>query len=189
MRLIAQAQALPLRRLISRVIIAGGTHLSRMLAGMLSATDMKVCLIEPDRAAAEKAADALGANALIIEGESTDIGVLQEAGIDGCDAFIASNQDSETNILSCILAKRNGAGKVIAVTRNPDYVNIIAGMNMIDCGFIPLVAAVNILIKHISRENRKNVALLMRSSAEVMEMTVPEKSAIAGEAINPIIWL
>ena len=55
------------------------------------------------------------------------------------DAFIATDLNNESNILSCILAKRSGARKVIAETNNPSYVNIIASMNMIDCGFSPLV--------------------------------------------------
>lgn len=167
----------------SKVIIAGGSSLGRTLATMLAALDMRVCLTEPTRSGAEESADKLGSSAVIIEGKGTDISVLEEAGIEHCDAFIAAHDDNETNIISCILAKRHGAGKVIAVTNHPDYIPIIAGMNMIDCGFSPLVAAVNNLLQHISSDSRRTVALLKRTPAEVLEMTVLPDSPVKGQRI------
>ena len=170
--------------IISKVIIAGGTHLGCILASMLSTADVRVSIIEPDPIKAERTADTVGA--LIIQGESTDISVLEEAGIQHCDAFIAANLDDEANLLGCIVAKNHGAREVIAVTNNSDYLRIIAGMTMIDCCFSPLVSAVNILIKHVGTENRRTVALLKRTSAEVLEMTVGQEASIAQSQIKDI---
>lgn len=178
--------AAPEQQDVRKVIIAGSTHLGRMLASMLITFDIRVVLIEANSVAAQQAADSLGTSAMILAGESTELAVLREAGIDTCDAFIACHQDNETNILSCLLAKREGASKVITVTNHPDYIRIIAGMQQIDCGFSPLVETVNLLIQHISPEKRRTVALLKRTPAEVLEMTVDKKSGVANRKIKDI---
>lgn len=180
------AWADPQKTLVDKVILAGATPLAMMLGGMLSTADMRIFVIEPNAQLAQKAASMLGSGATVLHGESTDISVLEEAGIEHCHAFIASHADNETNVLSCILAKRHGAHKVIAVTNHPDYIRIIAGMNMIDCAFSPLVSAVNILIQHISGQDRRTLALLKRVQAEVVEFVVQPKSAVAGKRISDI---
>ena len=172
--------------LISKVIIAGGTPIGRFLALMLINADIRVCVIEPDAGKAEKTADILGTSVLIIQGETTDISVLEEAGIQDCDAFVAVNVDDETNILSCILAKDHRVGKVISVTTHSEYLQIISGMKNIDSCFSPLVSAVNILINHIKTENRQTVAMLKRTSSEVLEMTVSQDSKVSGMRIQDI---
>ena len=111
---------------------------------------------------------------------------LEEAGIDACDVFIATHKDNESNILSCLLAKRMGAKRVLAITNKSDYISIIAGMNMIDCGFSPMVAAVNVLVQQIETKCRRTVAILQRMTAEVMEVRVMEKSFVAGKTIMDI---
>lgn len=54
-------------------------------------------------------------------GNGADLEVLQEAGIDRTDLFIAVTGSDELNMLMCFLAKRLGAGHTIARIRNPDY--------------------------------------------------------------------
>ena len=176
----------PEASIAAKVIIAGGTHLGGILASMLSTADIRVRMIESDSVNAERVADMVGNSELILQGESTDISLLEEAGIEHCDAFIATHLDDETNILCSLLAKNHGAKKVIATTNNIDYLGIISGMNMIDCCFSPLVSAVNILIKRIGSENRQTVAMLKRTSAEILEMTVDRNSSIARVKIKDI---
>ncbi len=173
-------------KFISKVIIAGGTRLGGILASMLVTADIKVSLIEPDLVEAERVCDLLGTSTLIIHGESTDISILEEAGIEHCNAFIAARLDDESNLLSCVLARNHCAGKVIAVTDNPDYLRIISGLTTIDCCFSPLVSAVNILINYIKTENRQTVAMLKRIPAEMMELIVPAESPIANQKIKDI---
>ena len=47
--------------------------------------------------------------------------ILEEAGIDKIDLFIAATGSDETNMLSCFLAKRMGASHTIARVRNPEH--------------------------------------------------------------------
>lgn len=168
--------AAPTRQKVKRVVIAGATLIGRLVAAKLSRRGMDLGILEAHPHAAREMAEVIGGSALIFQAESTTAETLQEAGVGTCDAFIACHQDNETNILSCIMAKRLGAKKVITVTDNAEYVNIIAGISFIDCCFSPLVAAVNELTRHIGTNDRRTLALLKRTPAEVMELTVQSGS-------------
>ena len=52
---------------------------------------------------------------LIINGDGRDGELLVEEGISDSDAFIAVTGSSETNIMSCLLAKSKGVKKTIAL--------------------------------------------------------------------------
>ena len=45
---------------------------------------------------------------LVINGDGRDLALLREEGIKNTDAFISVTHSSETNILSCLLAKKVG---------------------------------------------------------------------------------
>ena len=172
--------------MISKVIIAGGTHLGGILASILNTADIRVSIVESNPILAERVGSVLGTSSLIIQGSSTNVSVLEEAGVEHCDAFIAAKADDEINILSCLLAKKHGASLGIAVTSNQDYLKILSGMTMIDCCFSPIISAVNRIIKHVGTENRQTVAVLKRTSAEVVEMKVTTDSPIAYQRIKEI---
>ena len=53
---------------------------------------------------------------MVIRGDGSDIDLLIEEGIKEMDAFIAVTGNSETNILSCLQAKKLGVKKTIAPT-------------------------------------------------------------------------
>ena len=171
---------------ISKVIISGMNHLSFLLSSMLMAADINVCILESKALQMKRSSEFIDTGVFIIQGDSSDVSVLEEAGIDNCDAFIAASTDDENNILSCILAKRHGARKVIAVTNNLESLDILSSMHMIDCVFNPHIATINSMIKYISHENRQTVALLKRTTAEIIEMLVRENSPVAGKTIQAI---
>ena len=52
---------------------------------------------------------------LLINGDGRDIELLEEENIRGMDAFVAVTGDSETNIMSCLVAKSKGVKKTIAL--------------------------------------------------------------------------
>jgi trk system potassium uptake protein TrkA len=177
--------ATPDTPLISKVIIAGATPLAHILTQQLKVMDMSVTIIEPDETRARQAAEQLG-QAMVLRGEATDIDVLREAGIENCDAFLALQSQNEEIIISCMLAKRHGARKVIATTNNLDYLRIITGIQTIDCGFSPLVSAINRVIKYIATESRETAAVLKRVPVVVVEFVIAKKAAIAGQRIQSV---
>ena len=178
--------ATPDVRRIRRVLVTGATNVARRLSAAVEKAGMALSLVVDSEADAQEMIDRLGSKATIICGECTDASVLDEAGVDKVDALVAAGSNNEANILTCILGRRMGAGKIVSVVDNTDYGQIIANMTMIDCGFNPLVAAVDSLIQHIGSEVRQHVAVLKRIDAEVLDLIVKERAGIAGKKIMDV---
>ena len=57
----------------------------------------------------------------MIHGDGRNAELLVEENIGGMDVFLAVTDDSETNIMSCLMAKSNKVSKIIALVENVDY--------------------------------------------------------------------
>ena len=79
-----------------------------------------VKLIEKDRNQAFDLADEL-AKCFSDKWRWTKCRILDEENIEDMDAFIAVTGNSETNIMSCLVAKSQGVKKTIALVENMDY--------------------------------------------------------------------
>jgi len=120
---------------------------------------------------------------LVIKGDPTDEQVMEEAGIQNCDAFVAAADDDEENILACIMAKRLGAKKTISVTHKPEYIRIVPTMEMIDSGISSTLVSVNLILRILETGTMRIDAKLQRFHAHLTEFTVSAKSPLAGKAI------
>ena len=58
---------------------------------------------------------------LVICGDGRNVEFFEEENISEMDAFIAVTGNSETNIMSCLVAKIKGVKKTIALVENMDY--------------------------------------------------------------------
>lgn len=105
------------------VIVLGGGSIGVKTSKLLKENKHNVKLLEINRNKAFDLADELN-NILIINGDGRDGELLTEEGISDSDAFIAVTGSSETNIMSCLLAKSKGVKKTIALVENIDYIHL-----------------------------------------------------------------
>ncbi|MCK5843240.1 MAG: Trk system potassium transporter TrkA [Victivallales bacterium] len=170
---------------ISLVVVTGDSTLAAGIAARITDEGFDTRLIERDRGNAERLLDELNSKMMVINGDSSERDVLDEAGVQSCDVFIAAGDDDESNILSCILAKRMGARKVIVATNKVEYVDLVPRMNVLDTGFSRWLVAGNSILRYISTINRVHTsAILHRADAFVSEFVVGEKSKVAGKLIG-----
>ncbi|MCK5844930.1 MAG: Trk system potassium transporter TrkA [Victivallales bacterium] len=170
---------------ISLIVVAGDSSLSAGIGARLTEKGFDTRLIEGNRINAECLLDDLNSKMMVINGDSSERDVLDEAGVSACDAFIAAGDDDESNILSCILAKRMGAGKVIAVTNKVEYVDLVPRMNVLDTGFSRWLVAGNSILRYISTINRVHTsAILHRADAFVSEFEVGDNSKVTEKTIG-----
>jgi trk system potassium uptake protein TrkA len=175
----------PVKYKIKRVIIAGGSKIGSQLAQELAAQGFDIRLIEKDHTVAEDIMHEINTRMMVINGDPTEKDVLEEAGVSAADAFIATGKEDESNILTCILAKRMGAKKVVAMTNKEKYVDLIRNMDFIDCGFSRWVEAGNSILRHISMINQVHTnAILHRVDAVVSEFEVKENSVVCDKQID-----
>ena len=108
---------------IKNVMILGGSKIGEKSAKKLCKDNFRVKLIEKKKAKATDLAEKLQ-NTLVIHGDGRDLELLEEENIREMDAFIAVTGNTETNIMSCLVAKSKGVKKTIALVENMDYINI-----------------------------------------------------------------
>ena len=102
-----------------RVIIIGAGKVGYTLAERLTAEEHDVIVIDKNEDVVARCLDSL--DVLCIRGNGANVKVLLEAGVDRTDIFIASTASDESNMLSCLIAKRLGAKYTIARIRDPEF--------------------------------------------------------------------
>jgi trk system potassium uptake protein TrkA len=157
---------------IRRVVIADCTEIGRRLAHELADRDYEVRIIERQSGRGEEILNEMRKGVMVIVGDPNDADVLEEAGIGFCDAFVSAVDDDEDNILSCILAKRHGAKKVIAITNKSEYISIVPTMTAIDCSFSTRLVASNAVLRNPISGTLGVYAILHRIYAYLLEFKV-----------------
>ena len=113
----------------------------------------------------------------MINGDGRDLSLLREEGIRNTDAFICLTGSSETNILTCLLAKKLGVKKTVAEVENLDYTDLAENLGIGTLINTKLIAAANIY-RYTINVNVKHLKFVTFSEAEVFEVTVEEGAAI-----------
>ncbi|MDE2396769.1 MAG: NAD-binding protein, partial [Burkholderiales bacterium] len=87
------------------------------------------------------------------------------------DLFLALTSDDEDNIMSCLLAKRLGARRVLAVINRGAYADLVQG-TQIDIAISPAHAVIGELLAYVRRGDVQAVHSLRRGAAEALEAVV-----------------
>ncbi|MGD2033699.1 MAG: Trk system potassium transporter TrkA [Bacteroidales bacterium] len=168
---------------VRNIMILGGSRI-----GMLTAKDLgtqhNIKLIEKEREKSYKLSNMLN-NTLVINGDGRDVNMLAEEGLENMDAFIAVTGDSETNILSCLLARRLGVKKTICEVEILDYISLAENMG-IDTIINKKIIAASRIFRFTSAESVSAVKCLTGTDAEVMEFEVKPDSKITQASLNQL---
>ena len=168
---------------VEKIIIYGATSTSTQLALALEENMRDVCIIEPSREKAERAADQLK-RTVVLHGSGTDMDLFNEINMKDADFFLALSHDDENNILSALLAKKYGAKRALVITHDPEYLPILDSIGM-DITINPRLITVSAILKHLRKGQVMSVFKLIED-AEVMEIGVQEDSSIANKQIGKI---
>ncbi|MDO9075689.1 MAG: Trk system potassium transporter TrkA [Rubrivivax sp.] len=155
---------------VKRLMVAGGGKVGLRLAREVNA-DYHVKIIEPQRARCEYLATELPPEVLVLQGDSTDEDLLGDENVDQMDLFLALTNDDEDNIMSCLLAKRLGAKRVLAVINRRAYADLVQG-TQIDIAISPSHTVIGELLAYVRRGDVEAVHSLRRGAAEALEAIV-----------------
>jgi trk system potassium uptake protein len=157
-------------RPVKRVMIAGGGKVGLRLAREIQA-DYQIKIIEPVKARCDYLATQTAADVLVLHGDSTDEDLLADENVQDMDLFLALTSDDEDNIMSCLLAKRLGARRVLAVINRRAYADLVQG-TAIDIAISPSHAVLGELLAFVRRGDVEAVHSLRRGAAEALEAIV-----------------
>ncbi|WP_095074096.1 Trk system potassium transporter TrkA [Tenacibaculum jejuense] len=169
---------------IKNVMILGGSSIGKKTARNLCKDNFKVKLVEKDRDKALTLAEDLRTT-LVINGDGRELELLEEENIRDMDAFIAVTGDSETNIMSCLVAKSKGVRKTVALVENMDYINISQTIGIDTLINKKLIAASNIF-RHIRKGEILALANLHNIDAEVFEFEVQNGAKVTEKPIKEL---
>jgi trk system potassium uptake protein TrkA len=157
-------------RPVKRVMIAGGGKVGLRLARQLRG-EVQIKILETSRARCDYLATQLPADVLILNGDSTDEELMGDENVQDMDLFLALTSDDEDNIMACLLAKRMGARRVLALINRKAYADLVQGTT-IDIAMSPAHAVIGELLAYVRRGDVEAVHSLRRGAAEALEAVV-----------------
>lgn len=169
---------------IKNVMILGGSSIGSKTARNLCKDNFRVTLIEQQKEKSMSLAEELN-DTLVINGDGRDLELLEEENIREMDAFVAVTGDSETNIMSCLVAKSKGVKRNIALVENMDYIDISQTIGIETLVNKKLIAASNIF-KHIRKGEIIELANLHNIDAEVFEFEVQPGAKVTEKPIKDL---
>jgi len=178
------------RRQVERVMIAGGGRVGLRLARQLAegGRDLQVKVVERDGERCVALASALPSKVLVLQGDATDEDLLGDEGIEHVDLFLALTSDDEDNIMSCLLAKRMGARRVLALINRRSYADLMHG-TQIDIALSPAQTLLGELLAYVRRGDVPVVHSLSRGVAEALEIVARgdrKTSRVVGRCVGDI---
>lgn len=172
-----------------KIIVIGAGEVGAHLSELLSVKGHEVTVIESNEHKAALIDEQL--NAKVINGNGSSAGVIQKAGVDRCDFFLALTSDDRTNLIACSLAKVLSS-KVQTVARIHDQTygdNSIINYQLhfgIDYLINPEALCALELAKAMRNPSRLAVENIARGQVEVQQVTVSKSSKIAGRSLRDI---
>lgn len=169
---------------IKNVMILGGSKVGFKTARDLCNKKFNVKLIEKNKEKAFDIADELP-HALVINGDGRNVELLDEESLESMDAFIAVTGNSETNIMSCLVAKSKKIKKTIALVENMDYFQLSHSIG-VDTLINKKLLAANNIFRYIRRGEVLALTRLSNLNAEILEFEVKTTSLVNGEIIREL---
>ncbi len=169
---------------IKDVMILGGSKIGIKTARNLNQKNLNVKLIETDKQKSFEIAEKLP-ETLVINGDARNVELLEEENISEMDAFIAVTGNSETNIMSCLVAKSKGVKKTIALVENMDYINISKTIG-IDTLVNKKLLAASAIFKYIRKGDILKLVSVQNLNGEILEFKVKANTAITQKPIKEL---
>ena len=166
---------------IKDIMIIGGGRIGRKTALSLE-KKLNIKLIEKDKDRCNFLVDELD-NTLIINGDAREIDLLKNEGIESTDAFIAVTDNSETNILTCLHARKFGVKKTIALVENIEYIDISQNIG-IDTIINKKLITASYIARFTMNAHVTSIKHLSGIEAEVLEFVVESNSIVTKKPIR-----
>lgn len=167
-----------------RIVMVGGGNIGLNLARTVEEKHrhVQLKLIEVDKARAEQVAQSLR-RSVVIHGDALDLDILVEANVGTAETVITVSNDDEVNILSALLAKKQGCRRAVTLINSTSYGQLVAGLG-IDTVVSPRAITVSTILQHVRRGRIRAAHSLSEGLGEVIEAEVLETSALAGRSLR-----
>lgn len=167
---------------LKNVMIMGGGRIAIYLAALLIEMDMKVKILEIDKEKCVELSELLP-ETLIINGDGSDEELLQSENVSDMDVFISMTGIDEENLMSALIAKQNGAKRVIAKISRLNYVKVAKNLG-VDNVISPKTITTNQILTFIKRNNVETLHRIIEGKADIVEFIAGRNSYIINTKIR-----
>ena len=181
---VVQFMGLQKQTTLKRVLIVGGKQIGIAVAEALEQQGVGVKLIERDVPRCEKISGILN-RTIVVHGDGTDQSTLEEANIEGVDAFLALTNDDEDNIIASLLARRLGAKKVVALINRLNYLPMVQRLG-INTSVSPRLVAVDRILQFVRKGRVLSVTTFREEEAEAIELIAAAGSKYVGKKLRDL---
>lgn len=157
---------------VKSVSIIGGGNVGLMLAQALEAVKIKTKIIEKNYERCECLSQHLK-NTLIINGDGTNLSLLDQEEIGASDVVISVTNNDERNLLCSLLCKQLGVKRVIARVSKVLNIPLFEKVG-IDIAISPKNSAINEVKNDLAETNVDILATVEQGQGEVLEIEVLE---------------
>jgi len=167
------------------IIVVGGGKVGYYLAKELVEEGHEVLVIEKDAIKVERIAENLGD--ITLRGDGCEAATMEMAGFGRADMVIAVTGDDEDNLVVCQVAKAKfNVPRALARINNPKNEEIFKRL-----GIDTTVSATTAILAQIEQELPMHPLIplltLKGGGLEMVEVKVPENSAVVGKRIGEIL--
>ena len=171
-------------RSVHNTMIIGGGKSAYYLADQLLKSGIYVKIIEKSHARCEELSVLLP-KAMVIHGDGTESGVLEEAGIAATDALVALTGIDEENIMLTLHAKQVSKAKVVTKINRITFTKVINNLNLGSVIYPKYITAENIITYVRAKQasigsNVETMYQLQDGQAEAIEFKVKDTPSING---------
>jgi trk system potassium uptake protein TrkA len=158
------------------IVILGGGEIGFAVARSLEKQGKSVKIIEWNPKVCEHLSETLS-EAIIINGDGTDLDLLKEEKLGEADVFVAASRRDEVNLMSGLVARDLGVKEIIALVHRPTYMTVYEHLG-IDATISPRRLAANQILKYVRPGRVVSVSEIAGGKGEILEFVVPKKSKI-----------
>ena len=158
---------------VKSVAVIGGGNVGYMLAKSLEDMKIKTKIIEKDYDRCEFLAQELH-KTLVINGDGTNLKILDEEEIGSSDVVISVTNNDEKNLLCSLLVKQLGVKRVISRVSKVLNVPLFEKVG-IDIAVSPKTSAINEVRNDLDENDVDILATVEQGQAEVLEILVKEE--------------
>jgi trk system potassium uptake protein TrkA len=171
------------RARMSNIMIVGGGMIGRFVAQAL-ADEARIKVVEVDPARAERLAEALP-SALVLNGDGTDLELLESEDLPLMDAFVAVTGDDENNIIAALLAKHHGVRRPVVLVNRVAYLPILGSIG-IDVAISKQMLTANAVMQFINHRQVAAIASVPGIEGQMIEYIADQGSRITRKPLRDL---
>jgi trk system potassium uptake protein TrkA len=169
---------------IEKVVIVGATRTGILAARMIE-KDRAVVLIDTDQERCMKASEMLDST-IVINGDATNINLFRDEGLDNSNVLVATTENSEYNMLACLLAKKRGIERTLATVDDTELRQLFEEVG-IDVAISPRLMTVDYIVNQICGKHvSSTLTTLQGSGITVMEVLVRDTLWMVGKGFGDL---